>query len=228
MKISKTERHIKKHLAESNITPSQNMWDSIEQELDKTSKPKNNRGWLKYAGIAAVFCVGFLVYQLSQPNIGVPSLIVLDSKPIIENEIQLSTTPVDYVAVPLPIKKEIKLKVEPETYQAPKQFEKTAADNKIVTLDSETDILLSQAQTALAEAEKEKELLNEVNSLLADAVKQTQDEDQKQILQNMQATILLAEAEADIELQKPPNLKTKIWDALVSNFNDFKDTVVLN
>ncbi len=230
MKLSQTEHKIKKDLAQREVAPSQNIWENIEQELDKNAKPKKQKTWLKYASIAAVLCVGFLVYQGLQTRTTNSSQLVLESKSVIEKELQLklNTAKISYVASPQTIRVEDVSMGKSKALKNKIQTQNTQPKKVKPSIDIEVDNLLSQAQNTLVKAEKEKQLLNEVNSLLADAMQQTQDEEQKKILQNLQATTLLAEVEAEIELQKPKNLKDKIWEALVSNLNDIKQAVVLN
>ncbi|NBC57082.1 MAG: hypothetical protein GVY05_02195 [Bacteroidetes bacterium] len=230
MKISQTEHKIKKELAQRKLTPSQNLWDNIEQELDKTSKPKKQKFWLKYASIAAIICIGFLVYQGLKSDRTNSTQMVLESKPIIDNNIELEfkTSTISYVASTPEIQNKTISNVNTRIVENNVTVKNTIVNEEKPSIDTEVENLLSQAQNALAKAEKEKQLRKEVNALLAEAMKQTQDKEQKQILQNMQATILLAEVEAEIELQKPKNLKDKIWEALVSNLNDIKEVVALN
>ncbi|MGX1023651.1 hypothetical protein [Psychroflexus sp. MBR-150] len=230
MKISQTEHKIKNKLSQREITPSQNLWDNIEQELDKTSKSKSNKIWLKYVSIVAVLCVGVFVYQGLKPETGKSTQLVLKSKPVIEKEkqLKLNTTSLSYVASPSTIQTKNTLKFNNETSKNKTQVKNSIAEDKKPSIEVEVDNLLSQAQNALTKSEKEKQLIDEVNILLAEAMQQTQDKDQQQILQDLKATALLAEIEAEIELQKPPNLKDRIWTALVSNLNNIKRTVVSN
>ncbi|RRO25149.1 hypothetical protein [Flavobacteriaceae bacterium 14752] len=231
MKISQTEHNIKKDLAQRELQPSQNLWDDIEQELDKSTNPQKQKLWLKYVSIAAVLCIGIFVYQGLNSETVNPTQLVLESKPIIEQDIQLKLTPTtfsSYVASPSTVQTKNISNVEAQVIENYVPIKNTIVDEEKPSIDIEVNNLLSQAQNTLAEAEKEKQLRNEVNALLANAIQQTQDEEQKQILQNLQATTLLAEIEAEIELQKPQKLKDKIWEALVSNLNDIKQVVALN
>ena len=40
MRLSQSENKIKQSLEERQITPSANLWDTIQEELDNNSKPK--------------------------------------------------------------------------------------------------------------------------------------------------------------------------------------------
>jgi hypothetical protein len=231
MRLSEAENKIKKDLAESVLQPSDALWDNIQQELDqKQSKPKLVYLWWKIGSVAAVLCLAFLAYQGFQSStINIPE-IVLESKPI-------QTKALDIKGENLNIQiahSRLELK-ESSTQSVPPQKEMT----DVVDVPAESPRVdntpnLDEAEWLLAQAQQElkirsdQKLVAEVNQLLDDAMAKTEDLQQKSILQDLKATVLLAEVESEIELEKPPMLKVKIWDALVFNFNQVKNNIVLN
>ena len=225
-----SEQHIKKQLGQREIEPSKSVWDNIQKELDQNQKPKKPIVWLKYASIAAVLAVCFFAYQTFKPVDNQTPIIVLDSKPVITKPVEFQSIKLDYVAQPLVIKNETKNNFVQNQTKVDKQ--KTNENSEIeiaeTPIDDEAENLLQLANIELEKVEQERRLTEEVNTLLAQAIEDTDDIEQKEILQNLEATVLLAEAESEIELEKPHNLKDKIWEAFVTNLNGIKRTVALN
>ncbi len=231
MRLSEAENKIKKDFAESVLQPSDALWDNIQQELDqKQSKPKLVYLWWKVGSVAAVLCLAFLAYQGFQSSpIHIPE-IVLESKSI-------QTKALDIKGENLNIQiahSRLELK-ESSTQPVPPQKEMTdVVDVPAESPKVDNNPNLDEAEWLLAQAQQElkmrsdQKLVAEVNQLLDDAMSKTEDLQQKSILQDLKATVLLAEVESEIELEKPPMLKVKIWDALVFNFNQVKNNIVLN
>lgn len=232
MKLSHNEHNIKKQLADREIQPSAELWNNIQTELDKEQESNSKVLWMRLAGIAAVLCVGFLAYQGFQNTREALPVLVLDQKEKIEQPTEFQVQTIDYVAAPATISALKKIVVTDEKSienNAPQYSKETAVVSEISnSIDTEVESLIEKANTRLAEAEQEKLLITEVDNLLDQAIENTQDIEQQNILKSMQAQLLLAEVEADIDLVKPPNLKDKIWDAIVSNYTDLKNSVVLN
>jgi len=230
MKRSPTEYKIKKHLSQREVEPDKRIWDNIQKALDENHKPNNAKLWFRYAGIAAMLCIGFLAYQIFTPFNAPSTNLVLDSKPVLTNPITFNSVKMNYLANPENIQIEFKNKLtqNPINTDKPIQKLKTETETAKASIDDETESLLQLANLELEKAEQERQLTQEVNALLAQAIENTQDEDQKEILQTLEASVLLAEVESEIQLEKPQNLKDKIWEALVSNLNDIKRSVVSN
>lgn len=233
MKLSQTEHNIKKQLADREIEPSAKLWDNIQSELDNEQKSKHKVFWLRLAGLAAVLCLCFLAYQgVQNTREAIPSL-VLDHKEHIEQPIEFNTQTIDHVASPQYKTITIELTGN-ESIEESKTKSPESSKEELVTgqhsssIEDEVESLLQDANQNLRKAEQEKILMAEVENLLDQAIENTQDKEQQHILKSMQAHLLLAEVESEIELTKPPNLKDKIWEAIVSNFNDIKSSVVLN
>ena len=236
MKLSQAEYNIKKSLALKEIKPSAKLWENIQSELETQEEPKKKLLWFKYASIAAVLCIGFFVFKSLQSTKPIMPNIVLESDPIIKNQIHFNTPDATPVAVVNQVNKEKTVITTQNSISIEMTQDKPVEDkiNLIVKtetvniLDNEVDALINLANSNLETQHVEQELVTEVENLLNNAIKATQDIEQKTILKNMNASLLLAEVEADIQLEKPHNLKDKIWEALVSNFNDIKDSVVYN
>jgi|GEM_PF-4973298 len=233
MKLSQTEHNIKEQLADREIQPSAKLWDNIQSELEREQKPKPKVLWIRLAGVAAVLSLCFLAYKgLLQTRKTIPAL-VLEQKEHIEYPIEFNTQTIDYVAIP---QNNNAIVESSETYiiedSKPSLPESSnqdlVADQNSSTIEDEVEALLEDANQNLTKAEQDKLLMAEVENLLDQAIENTQDKEQQRILESMQAQLLLAEVESEIELTKPPNLKDKIWEAIVSNYNDIKDSVVLN
>ena len=225
-----SEQHIKKQLGQREIEPSKTIWDNIQKELDQNQKPKKRNVWLKYAGIAAVLAIGFLVYQTFKPvDIQTP-IIVLDSKSVITKPVEFKSVKLDYVAQPQVIESVSKGNLVQNKIKVDKQKTVINPEIEIVenSIDDEAETLLQLANIKLKKAEQERRLTKEVNTLLAQAIEDTDDIEQKEILKNLEATVLLAEVEHEIKLEKPQNLKDKIWEAFVTNLNDLRRSVALN
>jgi len=231
MRLSEAENKIKKDLAERTLQPSDALWDNIQQELDqKQSKPKIAYLWWKVGSVAAVLCLALLAYQGFHSTSITMVDVVLDSKPvkIKEGDIKAEDFEIKVVHRPLEVQS---LSAQNPTFQeelaivvkAPVKTPEVESTQEV----DEAEMLLAIAQEELKK-QKEKKLVAEVNSLLEDAISETEDIQQKNILQNMKAEVLLAQVESEIELEKPPLLKFEIWDAIVSNFNEVKGKFALN
>lgn len=231
MKLSNSEYKFKSQLAQNEIEPENYVWDNIQKELEQNRRRKISKIWFKYAGIAAILCISFLMYQILMPVDMQYKNVVLDSKPLMTKPIKFNSIRLGYVAHPKTYK------IEPDNNLADNHIQQV--DNQKPnqslqievtenSIDDETESLLQLAHSQLQRTEQERQLIQEVNTLLAQAIKNTQDVEQKGILQNLEAKVLLAEVESEIKLQKPQNLKDKIWDALVTNLNDLKNTIALN
>jgi len=234
MKLSQTEHNIKKNLADREIEPSAALWERIQGELDERETSNSNKGlWFKLSAVAAVLCLCFLAYQgFHNTRETIPTL-VLQQKGTIEQSIEFNTQTIDYVVVPKLKKINNKLitaqlseELETELPQASEEV--LVVDQSSTPIEDEVQALLQNANRKLSKTEQDKVLMVEVDNLLDQAIGNTQDVEQQEILKSMQARLLLAEVEADIELTKPPNLKDKIWEAIVSNYSDLKNSVVLN
>ena len=225
-----SEQHIKKQLGQREIEPSKTIWDNIQKELDQNQKPKKRIVWLKYAGIAAVLAIGFLVYQTLKPIDNQTIVLVLDSKSVITKPVKFEPTKLDYVAKPQMIKNESENNLVQNQIKVDKQKSNQTSEIEIVetTIDDEIENLLQLANIELEKAEQERRLTEEVNTLLAQAIEDTDDIEQKEILKTLEAEVLLAEVESEIKFEKPQNLKDKIWEVLVTNLNDIKRSVALN
>ena len=225
-----SEQHIKKQLGQREIEPSKTIWDNIQNELDQNQKPKKPIVWLKYAGIAAVLAIGFLVFQTFNPVGNQTPIIVLDSKSVITKPVIFEPIKLDYVAQPRVIKNETENNLVQNQIKVDKQKSVVNSEIEVAenSIDDETENLLQLANIELEKVEQERKLTKEVNTLLAQAIEDTDDIEQKEILQNLEATVLLAEVESEIDLEKPHNLKDKIWEAFVTNLNDLKRSVALN
>jgi ribosomal protein S3AE len=233
MKLSQTEHKIKKSLANREIQPSAKLWDNIQSELDKDQKPKSKVLWFRLAGVAAVLCLCFLAYQGFQNTRETLPTLVLKQKGTIAQPLKFNTQNIDYLVLPKP--NEIannftttQVEQEPKTEVKETLIETSVANQSSSTIEDEVESLLQNANQKLAKVEQEKLLIAEVDNLLNEAIENTQDTEQQTILKSMQARLLLAEVESEIELTKPPNLKDKIWEAIVSNYNDLKSSVALN
>jgi hypothetical protein len=233
MKLSQTEHNIKKQLADSKIQPSAKLWDNIQGELDKENKTSSKGLWYKLSAVAAVLCLCFLAYQGFQNTREIMPTLVLDQKNVIEEPIKFEYKTIDYVV--FPADKEAKVKPssiveidEPITVKQNSFAQEELANEDIKNIDNEIESLLQDANKNLTQEDQDRLIIAEVENLLDQAIDNTKDGEQKDILKSMQARLLLAEVEADIELMKPPNLKDKIWEAIVSNYTDMKNSVVLN
>lgn len=227
---SSSEQHIKKQLGQREIEPKKNVWDKIQKELDQNQKPKERMAWFKYAGIAAVLAIGFLVYQNFKTVDNQTPIIVLDSKSLIVEPLEFKPVKLEYVAQPFVIKNETKNNLAQNQIKVNKQKPNVGSEIEVAetNIDDEAENFLQLANNELEKVELEHQLNEEVNTLLAQAIEDTDDIEQKEILKNLEATVLLAEVESKIELEKPHNLKDKIWEAFVTNLNDLKRSVALN
>jgi hypothetical protein len=235
MKLSKAEHKIKRDFAERQIQPNSSLWNNIQQELDQEqSKPKTTYLWWKIGSVAALLCLVFLAYKSFQSRPDINSNLVLDSKKLKSNQVAITANPIGIkIAKTIPAIQ----KIQPRSNQFSnpnKEVVVSAAKDetkktpKKENLDYEVDRLLAKAKNQLKLKKEDQQLIAEVNKLIEDSMSQTEDPDQKQILEGMKAEILLAEVESEIELDKPPLLKFEIWDAIVSNFNHVKDKFALN
>jgi DNA-binding transcriptional regulator of glucitol operon len=233
MKLSQTEHKIKKNLSDREIQPSAELWDNIQSELDKSQKPKSKVLWFRLAGVAALLCLCFLAYQGFQNTRETIPTLVLQQKEAIEQPIEFNTQTIDYVVLTKPDEIEDNLVTTQKEDEPKAEIQETITEVLVVnqnniTIEDEVQSLLQNAKKNLAKKEQEKLLIAEVDNLLNEAIENTQDPDQENILKSMKARLLLAEVESEIELSKPPNLKDKIWEAIVSNYNDLKSSVAIN
>lgn len=230
MKLSKAEHKIKKKFAEKELQPSANLWNAIQQELDqKESKPKVKYLWWKLGSVAAVFCLAFLAYQGFQKESQSEDGIAISSKPAQAHSIELKAKNIDFTLatnVPVLYEKPSILKAPENSLAITAKTLETSPNS--ININDEVDQLLAQARKDLSEEDKEAIFNSEVDKLLEEAMASTDDVQQKNIIKNMKARLLLAEIETEIELEKPPLLKDKIWEAVVSNLNDLKSSLVLN
>jgi hypothetical protein len=232
MRLSEAEQKIKRDLAERALQPSDALWENIQKELDqKQSKSKPAYLWWKVGSVAAVLCLAFLAYQgfQSTTSVTIPD-VVLDSKPIKTKTIDIKAEDLDVQIA------YSRLEVKSSSTQPFSSQEDIAdvIDAPVQTPDVESIPQIDEAEMLLAMAQEELKMQNdeklvaEVNRLIEEAMSETDNVQQKAILKDMKATVLLAEVESEIELEKPPLLKDKIWDALVFNFNQVKSNIVLN
>lgn len=264
MKLSPSEHKIKESLEQREIMPSKNLWDNIQQELDKEAEPRKKYIWYRVASVAAILCLAFLAYQgLTKSDSPVEKVVIENDsntkapennevKPIHNNQLvmepvqdqsglednAIANQNVDEKSKPKPANPKPENKstyvaittTEETSIQSGADRSTTPSEEQIATstLDAEIDALLAEAALSLEEKSRQKSLEDEVNNLLNNAIAQTDDEEQKQLLNTLSADLLLAEAEHQIDLQKPPKFKDKVWDALVANFNDIKQDFAFN
>ncbi len=235
MRLSEAEQNIKRDLAEKTLQPSDALWENIQQELDqKQYKPKPAYLWWKVGSVAAVLFLAFLAYQGFQSRPDINSGLVLKSKDFKNHTLTIKAGSVDIrVADNIPAIKETKLVQDQTegTIEIPGSEIAINANPEATvkeTLDDEVDKLLAEANNQLRLKKEDQQLVAEVNKLIDDVMSETEDPQQQSILEDMRATVLLAEVESEIELEKPPLLKFEIWDAIVSNFNQVKDKFTLN
>lgn len=232
MRLSEAENKIKSDLAEKELQPSDALWENIQKELDqKQSKPKIAYLWWKVGSVAAVLCLAFLAYQGFQSTPEETTNVVLDTKPIKTKALELKAVNLNIQLV------HNRLEDVRETINHSiqvKESEVVIADTPVemeqvesMTPKDEAEMLLAIAQQQL-KMKKDQKLTAEVNRLIDLAMSETEDAQQKSILKDMKAMVLLAEVESEIELEKPPLLKDKIWNALVFNFNQMKNNIVIN
>jgi hypothetical protein len=229
MRLSPTEHKIKKDLAEREIQPSKDLWDNIQLDLDKAEKPKLKYLWVKIGSLVAVLCLALLAYQNFHTTPENLPILSLESKPAIKNNIVFK--PVEMAVVETTTSKNIQPEVKSSPQVTVEQKNKNATETGetlVSNIDDNEAENLSNLAVQDVETKKEQHLINEVDSLLAQAMASTEDTEQKNIINDMRAALLLAEVESDIQLEKPKHLKDKIWEALVSNLNDFTNSVVLN
>lgn len=230
MKLSNSEYKFKSQSARNEIEPENYVWDNIKKELEQNRKRKISKIWFKYAGIAAILCIGFLMYQILTPVDMQYKYLILDSKPLMIKPIKFKPVRLGYIAHPKSFKTETDNNLADNQIQVDNKKPNQNLQIEVTedSIDDETENLLQLAHSQIQRAEQERQLIQEVNTLLAQAIKNTQDVEQKRILQNLEARVLLAEVESEIKLQKPQNLKDKIWNVLVTNLNDLKNTIALN
>lgn len=232
MRLSEAENKIKKDLAERVLQPGDALWENIQKELDqKQSKPKNAYLWWKVGSVAAVLCLAFLAYQGFQSTPENKINLVLDTKPIKTKVLDLKAENLNVQLVHHPkegVQKTVNRAIKPKENPVPTaETPSQVAEVEYTNPGDEAEMLLAIAQQQLKMKNDEK-LTAEVNRLIDMAMSETEDAQQKSILKDMKAMVLLAEVESEIELEKPPLLKDKIWDALVFNFNQMKNNIVLN
>jgi uncharacterized protein HemX len=232
MRLSEAENKIKRDLAGRALQPSDALWENIQKELDqKQSKPKIAYLWWKLGSVAAVLCLAFFAYQGFQSRTDRATNLVIDSKPIKTKAFDIKAENLNIQLVHYPveqIQKTVNRTIQPK--ENPVLVVETSTQTTEVENTNpgdEAEMLLAIAQQQLKMQNDEK-LTAEVNKLIDQAMSETEDAQQKSILKDMKATVLLAEVESEIELEKPPLLKDKIWDALVFNFNQMKNNIVLN
>lgn len=228
MRLSNSEYKIKRQLGQKEIASQDYLWENIQKELDKNQKRKPSNIWVKYASVAAVLCIGFLSYQIFKPTNNPSENLVLESKSLISNPLIFKAEKANYVYYPQTINKKSDNNLTKQTKITERPKSKVQIDIVEQPIEDEVENLFQLAMIEIDKDEQEQQLIKEVNQLLAHAIKDTKDIEQKAILQNLEASVLLAEVESEIDLQKPQNLKDKIWEALVTNFNDLKHSIALN
>jgi hypothetical protein len=228
MSFSPSEHHIKKSLESRQIAPSKNLWDNIEQELDKASQPKKPVLWFRITAVAAVLCLIFLVYQGLKGTRDITPQFVIQSEPAQVSPITIESEMIKNVIAlqPLDVEASTNTKTTAALINKNVEINEDVDKNSLAEKDSKTQIETSSKVDK--PVDQDVLLTNEVNALLAIAMENTTDPKQKEALIKLEASLLLAEAESDVRFEKPKEFEDKIWDAIVSNFQDIKKGLNLN
>jgi len=232
MRLSQSEHKIKQRLEQREITPSKNLWDNIQQDLDNNAKPKKKDIWYyRVASIAAVLCLSLLAYQGLTTTDSPVERYVIESKPIIKTPVNIEVESLTTPIAKAPVKERLTApSAEHSSGKTPSEVDvKMASVGKALpTLDSEVEELLAIAEAQASNEAKQSQLEDEINSLLAKVASQNKNENQKKQGNTTSADLLLAEIEGEIDATKPPKFKDKVWSVLVANYNDMKQDFALN
>ncbi|WP_282056809.1 hypothetical protein [Maribacter luteus] len=227
MEVDKFEKHIKKHLKEREISPSERAWDTLSEQLPKAGAKKKNK-FLWYS-VAAAF-IGVLI---------VSTLYVKRNQAPTEMPIEVVDTEMENKLKDFTIKESVQFKSEEEVVEVSsdaKTKEKTVEDvehiipkvSGSIVLDDEIEVAVNQVPTGRI---VEKLVVSDeiINSKVADIIAQVTVLEQTSTVTDAEVDSLLKRAQDEILREKIFNkdksvdamaLLTEVEDELDQSFRD--------
>ncbi|GGE68560.1 hypothetical protein EV200_10186 [Pedobacter psychrotolerans] len=157
---------------DAEITPSRNLWSSIESEIEPKKKRIVPLYWLSAAAVLLIATVGLLVYQQQEvkPNQFANHVEPQKAKPIIE------TSPVNDSSktITTPVRKVDQ--VLPSTTQHVEAIAKTAVKEKVRSLGSQKQVTAPEMQKQEIMIAKVEEPKKDIKAKIDEAILKSKDE----------------------------------------------------
>lgn len=248
---------IKNKMEQRTIQPSSDSWNRLEQMLDNADEPVKQIPYIKYviaASVILILGVSVLI-QLnsnSENNEVIPVLVEEDNKVLKANEREIDkvlekTKPKEQSSVIAQVEPKVAVKkkreVKIEEIEKPKSslvLEEKEKEEKIAQIKEElkTILLASIQDSLLKEKQQPKNIDDEVDGLLAQAMKDIEHKEQYAYNRITDAETLLADIEEELDLfsdeeyllaeaqgEIDESIKEKVYQILKNNYKRVKASV---